>query len=60
MKVELKIGVVIESEIEDDYDFDDIGELICADLYEMLYNGEDYVEVYYRGCEKYEDTGLFS
>lgn len=53
--VELKLGVVIESEIDDDYDFDDIGELIAADLYEILYNGEDYLEVYYRGAEDYED-----
>ena len=53
--IELKLGVVIESEIDDDYDFDDIGELIAADLYEMLYNSEDYLEVYYRGAEDYED-----
>ena len=53
--IELKIGVVIESEIDDDYDFDDIGELIAADFYEMLYNGDDYLEVYYRGVEDYED-----
>ena len=53
--VELKLGVVIESEIDDDYDFGDIGELIAADLYEILYNGEDYLEVYYRGAEDYED-----
>lgn len=52
---ELKIGVVIESEIGDEYDFDDIGELIAADVYEILDNSEDYLEVFYRGAEKYED-----
>jgi hypothetical protein len=52
---ELQIGVVIESEIDDDYDFDDIGELIAADVYEILNNGEDFLEVFYRGAEKYED-----
>lgn len=36
--VELRFGVVIESEADDIYD-----------------NGEDYLEVYYRGSEKYED-----
>lgn len=60
MKVELKIGVIIESEVEDDYDFDDIGELIAADVYNILENGEDFLEVFYRGAEKYEDTGIFS
>jgi hypothetical protein len=55
MKMELKIGVVIDSEVEDDYDFDDIGELIAADVYEILDNGEDFLEVFYRGAEKYED-----
>jgi len=60
MKIELKFGVVIESEIDDEYDYNDIGELIAADIYNILENGEDYLEVYYRGAEKYEDTGLFS
>lgn len=58
MLVELKFGVVIESEVEDEYDCHDIGELIAADLYEMMQNGEDYLEVYYRGAEKYEDPGI--
>lgn len=53
---ELTFGVVIESETEDDYDFDDIGELIAADIYEIFKNGEDYFEVYYRGAKKYEDS----
>lgn len=52
---ELQIGVVIESEVGDEYGFDDIGELIAADVYEILDNGEDYLEVYYRGVEKCED-----
>lgn len=52
---ELQIGVVIESEEGDEYGFDDIGELIAADVYEILNNGEDYLEVYYRGAEKYEN-----
>lgn len=60
MKIELKFGVVIESEIDDEYDYHDIGELIAADPYNILENGEDYLEVYYRGAEKYEDTGLFA
>lgn len=60
MKIELKFGVVIESEIDDEYDYNDIGELIAADIYNILENGEDYLEVYYRGAEKYEDTGLFA
>lgn len=60
MKIELKFGVVIESEVDDEYDCHDIGELIAADLYNILENGEDYLEVYYRGAEKYEDTGLFA
>jgi len=55
MKKELKIGIIIESEVDDDYDFDDIGELIAADVYGILYNGEDYLEVFYRGAEDYED-----
>ena len=52
MKIELKFGVVIESEIDDEYDYYDIGELIAADIYNMLENGEDYLEVYYIGAEK--------
>ena len=52
MKIELKFGVVIESEIDDEYDYHDIGELIAADIYNILENGEDYLEVYYRGVEK--------
>lgn len=52
MKIELKFGVVIESEIDDEDDYHDIGELIAADIYNMLENGEDYLEVYYRGVEK--------
>ena len=40
MKIELKFGVVIESEIDDKYDYHDIGELIAADIYNMLENGE--------------------
>ena len=60
MKKELEIGIVIESEVDDDSGLDDIGELIAMDLYEMLYNGEDYLEVYYRGYDDFEDTGLFS
>lgn len=52
---ELKIGVVIECEAEDEYDFDDIGELIAYDIYQILDNGEDYLEVFYRGAEDYED-----
>lgn len=52
MKVELKFGVVIESEIDDGYDFHDIGEFIATDLYNMLEDEEDYLEVYYIGAEK--------
>lgn len=52
MKIELKFGVVIESEIGDEYDYHDIGKLIAADIYNMLENGEDYLEVYYIGAEK--------
>ena len=52
MKIELKFGVVIESEIDDEYDYHDIGELIAADIYNILENGEDYLEVYCRGVEK--------
>lgn len=55
MKKELIFSVIIESEIEDDYDFDDIGELIAADIYEIFYNGEDFFEVFYRGAKDYED-----
>lgn len=51
----LVFGVVIESEVDDEYDFDDIGELIAADIYEIFNNGEDYFEVYYRGAEKHEN-----
>ena len=51
---ELLIGVVVESDYDDEYGFDDIGELIAADVYDMLNNGEDYLEVYYRGAEKHE------
>lgn len=53
--IELKFGVIIESETEDEYDYGDIGELIAADIYEMLQNGEDYLEVFYRGAENYEN-----
>lgn len=52
---ELVFGVVIESEVDDEYGFDDIGELIAADIYEIFNNGEDYLEVYYRGAEKHEN-----
>ena len=52
MKIELKFGVVIESEIDDDHYYHDVGRLIAADLYNMLENSEDYLEVYYIGAEK--------
>lgn len=52
MKIELKFGVVIKSEIGDEHDYHDIGKLIADDLYNMLENGEDYLEVYYIGAEK--------
>ena len=38
MKTELKFSVVIESEIDDEYDYHDIGELIAADISNMLEN----------------------
>lgn len=52
MKIELKFGVVIESEIDDGHYSHDIGKLIADDLYNMLENSEDYLEVYYIGAEK--------
>lgn len=52
MKIELKFGVVIESEIDDEHYSHDIGKLIADDLYNMLENSEDYLEVYYIGAEK--------
>ena len=52
MKMELKFGVVIESEIGDEHYSHDIGKLIADDLYNLLENGEDYLEVYYIGAEK--------
>lgn len=52
MKTELKFSAVIESEIDDEYDYHDIGELIAADISNMLENSEDYLEVYYIGAEK--------
>lgn len=52
MKIELKFGVVIESEIDEEHDYHDIGKLIATDLYNILENGEDYLEVYYIGAEK--------
>ena len=55
MKKELIFSIIIESEIEDDYDFDDIGELIAADIYEIFQNGEDFFEVFYRGAKDYEN-----
>lgn len=52
----LKFEIIIQSEIEDDYNnLDDIGELIAADIYEIFNNGEDFFEVFYRGAEEYED-----
>ena len=60
MKVELKFGVVIESEIDDGYDYHDIGEFIATDLYNMLEDGEDYLKLRIRGGENYENTGLFA
>lgn len=60
MKVELKIGVIIEAEDTDDFDFGDIGELVAADVYDLLNNGEDFLEVFYRGANIYEDSGIFS
>lgn len=52
MKTELKFGVVIESKIDDEHDYHDIGKLIATDIYNILENGEDYLEVYYIGVEK--------
>lgn len=52
---ELTIGIVIETEIDDEHDFNDIGELIAADIYEIYQNGEDLFEVFYRGAKDYED-----
>ena len=60
MKMELKFGVVIESEIGDEHYSHDIGKLIADDLYNILENGEDYFKLRIRGGENYENTGLFA
>lgn len=52
----LKFEIIIQSEIDDDYNnLNDIEELIAADIYETFHNGEDFFEVFYRGAEEYED-----
>ena len=56
--VELTFGVIIEGELEKEGDYDEIGELVAADMYEIFNNGEDTFEVYYRGVEKCENPGL--
>lgn len=52
MKIKLEFCSVIEPKIDDKYNYHDIGKLIADDLYNLLENGEDYLEVYYIGAEK--------
>ena len=52
MKIKLEFCSVIEPKIDDKYNYHDIGKLIADDLYNILENGEDYLEVYYIGAEK--------
>lgn len=52
MKIKLEFCSVIEPKIDDEHDYHDIGKLIADDLYNLLENGEDYLEVYYKGAEK--------
>lgn len=48
----LKIGIVIEDEIDESRDFDDIGEEIAYDIWQIYNNGEDFFEVEYLGSEE--------
>lgn len=60
MKTKLEFCSVIESKIDDKYNYHDIRELIADNLYNILENGEDYLKLRIRGGENYENTGLFA
>ena len=50
--IRLKIGIVLENEIDENCDFDDIGEDIAYDIWQIYNNGEDFLEVEYLGAEE--------
>lgn len=50
--IRLKIGIVCESEIDENLEFDDIGEDIAYDIWQIYNNGEDFLEVEYLGAEE--------
>lgn len=50
--IRLKIGIVIEDEIDESREFDDIGEEIAYDIWQIYNNGEDFFEVEYLGTEE--------
>lgn len=48
----LKIGIIVDDDGDDSEYLKEIGEYLAKDVVGVLYNGHDYVEAKYLGCEK--------
>lgn len=48
----LKIGIIIDSDCDDSEYLKENGEYLAKNVVNTLYNGHDYVEAKYLGCEK--------
>ena len=49
--VRLTLSIIIEDETENNKDYDEIGQFLAKDVENMLYNGEDTLEVDYVGYD---------
>lgn len=47
----LTLSVIIEDKTENNKDYDEIGQFLAKDVENMLYNGEDTLEVDYMGYD---------
>ena len=48
----LKIGIIIDDDGDDSEYLEEIGEYLAKDVVGTLYNGHDYIDAKYMGCEK--------
>ena len=48
----LKIGIIIDDDGDDFEYLEEIGEYLAKDVVGTLYNGHDYIDAKYMGCEK--------
>lgn len=48
----LKIGIIVDDDGDDSEYLKKIGEYLAEDVVGVLYNGHDYIDAKYLGCEK--------